>query len=72
MPKAERNLAKLKDPLDISLAADADLNTKWSRAGSRYKNPARKITVAEALVAASRPREPEDAQSQSPITQSPN
>ena len=59
------NRAKVPDLLAIKLAADADLNKIWAHAGTTHKNPALRITVREALIAASRRREPGDTLPQS-------
>jgi hypothetical protein len=59
MPR--RNYAKIPSPLDIELASNADLNTKWEHIidGSgggkeRYPSPRERIRINEALIGQSK------------------
>ncbi len=52
---------KIPDPIDVELCCDGDITEAWRKRGGKGKNPAERITVKEALLAQSRPVEPEDS-----------
>jgi len=58
----EQNQGKANIPqkVDVELAIDGDLHTKWKSAGTEYRTVREIITVNEALVAQSDPADPVD------------
>lgn len=62
----ERKPKKFRpDNIDLQLALDGDMDTKWESAGGEFKTPRSMITVKEALIVLSEEMTEEDISSQS-------